>query len=279
MFSAAAVRSDTPAPLWTPASLASPPGFWTDRRSTLAIEVTDLVASWGDRSGNARNAVAAGAARPILRGAPWHLEYGPGNRSDIQSAGSLFRAVSTAWMFGVFRRPVPDSSDVSRPFLAWGNNGTAVRVGLYAGEGVSGGANRIGMGVRRLDSDPYAYYGAASPHASGSWVMALGLVNYADRTVSLWINGALDTVHTGAFSGSGTSSNTDSARARLGSNTAVTSLPSFDGDGRVAMAGVGLLSSSEIDKLFGWAAWDEPSLGLADLLPSGHPYKSVAPAP
>lgn len=260
--------------LWTPADLSSPPGFWVDDNSTMVITSSPMVDSWGDRSGNARHAAASGGQRPSLASSPWRVEYAVGNRSEIANPGALLNSVSSAWVFGVWRRTSPDDSNISRPVVAWGNNGSAVRLGLYAGENVAGGANRIGIGARRLDAEDYSYFGAAAAHTSGDWVMGLGLVDYSARTVDLWIDGELDSNYSGAFTGSGSTSATNSARARIGSNAATSVLPSLDGSVRCALIGVALPGAGEVDELFGWAAWH---FGLESNLPISHPYKDAPP--
>lgn len=263
--------------MWTPEYLASPPDFWTDRNSGISLTAGN-VSQWADRSGNGWGASqGASGNRPSELSSPWRVEFDPNDFLDISSsANDLFRGVTSAWMFCLFRRQAADASDIERPLLVWSNNASAFRVGIVAGSTISGSANRVVFGGRRLDADPYDGVISTTTH-TGQWCMALGLIDYSARTIALHINGELDTSKSSAFSGSGATSNTASQRARIGANVPQTPTTFLDGEQRINMAGVGLPDSGEIDRMFGWAAWEDPGLNLASLLPVDHPYRNAPP--
>jgi hypothetical protein len=263
--------------LWTMANMAAPPSFWVDDTSGTNISSPDLVNDWFDRSGNSWGANMLGTTRPTLTTSPWQVDFAGGDYMNIATGSfGLYQNVASAWMFGVWKRDTADGSNIERPVLAWANNSTMTRVGLYAGGAQSGAANKIQMGGRRVDGDSFDRVDSVATHA-GAWVMALGLINYTARTIDLWVNGSYDVGKTSAFGGSGNTSNTASSRSRISSNMTASPASTLNGHIALLAAGVTLPTTDEINRIFGYAAWDRADLGLVSLLPVGHPYKSAPP--
>lgn len=274
-YAAGAMGSHVAPGTWTPADLSAPPAFWFDPESGITDPDAPLVNSWHDRSGNGWDISASGGQRPTLQSSPWHIDFPSGDYFNFPSGAlSLYQGVTSAWVFAVFQRPSADGGNTERPVVLFtAGSGTGARVAMFAGGAQSGAGNRIQFGGRRLDGDSFDRVDSSSPH-SGAWVMALGLTDYSSRTIDLYVDGALDASKSSAFTGSGATSDTASARARVAANGTSSPTTYLGGYVRCIMGGVSLPDSDEIDRIFGWAAHE---LGVTSQLPDGHPYKTDPP--
>lgn len=260
--------------LWTPSNLASPPSLWFDQFSSTSLDGSDGIVQLGDRSANGWDAAqATPARRPVLLSSPWRLSYPSGGYLDFDpSANALYQDVPSAWMFAVFQRPL-DLGNSERVIGGFSNSSTATRIYLSAGGAQGGTGNHVQFGGRRLDSDGFDYAVASAPH-DADWTLAIGRTDYVAREIDVWVNGDLAGSKSNAFGGSGNTANTASTRGRMGGNMLATPTTSFSGQMRVFLAGVGLPSNPDVDRIFGWAAWQ---CGLQDRLPIGHPYRNAPP--
>lgn len=257
--------------LWTPADLGEPPSVWLDASSGVTID-SGRVLEWRDRSGNNWHATQpVSSRRPEQLSSPWRISYGSDDYLSLHSGSyELYRNVSSAWVLCVFRRPL-DSGNVERPLVYFTTPSFATRVAMTAGGVQSGQSNRIQFGGRRLDSDAFDY--VSHPH-SGEWTLALGITDYAARSIELWVDGDLKSSKSNAFTGPGPTSNTAGAWSVVAANGGNPPAQHLVGEQSMVVGGVSLPSPTEIDELFGWAAWQ---CGLQDNLPVGHPYKTEPP--
>lgn len=269
---------------WTPAFLAAPPKLWLDDQSPITL-ASSAVSVWGDRSGNAWDVSQSTAAnRPVLgsglNGRRTILFDGV---NDILTSGAngrgLFRNVTYGYIFSVVKKIAADGSAIDRAITGniRGGATTGIRAGQYLGGAGVGGANIHGAGGRRLDTDSFAF-SSGSTVSAGVWYMRLDYFRWADRQVENHVDGQLVASASSLWTGAGLTSDT-AAGAGLaiggqlsGSGFAPTGWA--DIDLACNLQGSGTLSADEIDKLFGWAAWQ---YGLQANLPVGHPYKNAAP--
>lgn len=273
----------TMASLWVPSRLAAKPKLWVDDQSQITADSSGKVSLWADRSGNAWHLGQATAAAQ-----PQALANELGGQRVIRFDGTddvmgtsaadalgLFRNVPKGWVFSVVKRRgagAAISTLFSVPRSVNQSNG--IRFGVYASLAAT---SKPGVGGRRVDTDTFGSFTSASS-VQDTWYLRLDLLEWDTRTASLWRDGALDGQATGLWAAAGNSEDVASGGS-LGVGGSYTAsgfaAELFAGvDVAAVLAGTGVPSTDEIDKLFGWAAW---YFGLTARLPAGHPYKSVKP--
>ncbi|WP_341706543.1 hypothetical protein [Halopseudomonas sp.] len=262
--------------LWTPESLSAQAQFWVGRSSGVTV-VSGALSEWQDMSVNGWHAAQALASnRPVIAASPWHVDLDANDYLTVNAAANnLYRSVQSAWMMAVFRRD-DDGTNLERPIAVWSNSAASYRVGLAMNN--LSGSNVVYWGGRRLDSD--GYDGVTYPTPYGEFHVAVGYINYATRTIELWIDGTLVASKTGAFSGGGSTSNTASSVVRIGSNLVTPPTQFYDSSVREILAGVSLPTAAERQELEGWVAWDlhrDGYTAVVENLPVGHPYKDAPP--
>lgn len=259
---------------WTPAALGV--SQWLNDDSSVTDAGSGACSQWNDIGGNAWHFTqATGSKRPTITPSGLNsrrvIAFDGGDIMGAAGATGLFRNVASGYLFGVYRLGVTDGAPAQRAFYWFSRSGsTTSRLVLGAGES-SGAANAPYFGGRRLDTDSFS--GAISSTGRPvQWVMALGVCDFTNRQISLYINGALDASVSGAWTAGGNTSNTASQGVSLGGTLSEAAF--FQGSIAEVFAGVGIPSSDSIDKTFGYAAhrW-----GLASLLDVSHPYKSAPP--
>lgn len=262
--------------LWTPGDLGVPVGIWLDWSTPLTV-VSGRASQWNDGSGNGYHySQSASAQRPFVRtnglGALRYLEFdGVDDGLLNTSAGNLdlYRNVSLGWGFIVCRRRGAGTQD-----LTWWARGTTTASRMTLGH--SDGQPRVGG--RRLDSDDFAQ--ARSTEDESGWHSIYGQINYGARTSDVYVDGVIAATTTGMWASGGPTSNTRSlSPASIGRNSSGS--VHSDADIAAVIHGAGALpSAADIDRLFGWAAWQAQAAGdatLLDALPVGHPYKDAPP--
>lgn len=254
------------------------PGVWLDDDSPL-LEATGLANAWGSKGGieGAEFSYFNAADRPTIVESSLNsrrtlsfdaTDYLTSTQSGLMN---LYRNVSDAWMFAVFRRETHDAgAAVVRPIVIFAHSTTLYRVGLRITSGPSGNDGLVGFGGRRLDSDSYneVLSGTIAP---ATWHIALGRINYTTREIDLRVDGESVASASGAFSGAGLTENSASGRARVGANVASTPDVFLDGSLAAVLCGNTQLSDQDCEKLEGWAAH---RYGVTSNLPLGHPYKT-----
>lgn len=258
--------------LWSPSNLVSTAKLWISSDSVV-IDGSNRISQVNDLSTSSFNATqSTNANKPLLID------------SDIKFDGiddymnftvpDLFKNVSTAWIFSVFKKNGLDSTDLERPLVCWSNNATAYRVGLTAGNTVSGNKNKICFGGRRLDADAYDGVNSLFEMELNRFYIVVGLIDFINRKIDLFVDGTLVASKTSAFTGSGNTSNTSSSQARFGGN--LTSPPGRLGDvsAKQVIASNTPLTTADRQKIEGWAAH---KYGLTNNLQIDHPYKTLQP--
>lgn len=264
--------------LWTPKDLPVPPVIWLNDDSGVTDAGAGACGQWNDISGNAVHFSRA-ANRPLIvtnaingrrvirfNGTNNYLENGLGGTQ-------VFRNVAAAWAATVYYRPA-DGGNAYRPVLdsSIGTSTESPRFALYAGSGFSGNGNKPYIAGQRLDSDSVAF--TLNTTASGN-VMSMGAADYANRSLTLYVNGAQTAQATGLWTGGGNTSNTASAsELRLGGDIG-TVTTAFSGDiAEVVVGAASLPSAGDIDRIFGYLAW---RWGMQSNLDVSHPYKNSPP--
>lgn len=195
-------------------------------------------------------------------------------QSSAESKG-IFRNRSNAWMFGVHRKRGLDAGTQNRQIFLGYDSGSSTRFGVRAGSG-SGGANRLQLVAKRLDSESAGAVSAASAATGTDWYMWLAIMDWTTGVGTLWIDGDLN--NSGTVTTSGMTSNTDAVGSD-GFPIAVGNNAGGSAGGDVDLAALvcnvdQALATADIDKLFGCAAH---RFGLAGRLRADHPYKSSPP--
>lgn len=265
---------------WTPAEIS--PALWFNDQSRFNLISGDC-SQWNDQGslgGHFTQATAANrpSMQPALLAGKNVLQWD--GTSDLLSGNSatlnIVNNVDYAWFFVLHYQNEASPGANDRVLLHISQNGgTASRISFLTSS--PSGENRIRLGGRRVDGGTFSQ--AVSPTGrTQSWVMALGIMDYGARTVTLYIDGELDQQTTTAFDAGGSTTASDSQAVAMGSY--VTSGNYFNGNiaeiiSGTSSGGSSELSSDDIDKLFGYAAhkW-----GLTANLDAMHPYKTTPPS-
>ena len=108
--------------------------------------------------------------------------------------------------------------------------------------------------------------------------MRLDYMRWGDRQVDNHLDGQLVASASSLWTGAGATSNTSAGAAiAIGASLTGSGFSAnawADIDLACNLQGSGTLSAGEVDRLFGWAAWQ---YGLQSSLPVGHPYKNAPP--
>lgn len=272
----------TMAQLWVPSRLAAAPQLWVDDQTQVTVDSANKVSLWADRSGNAWHfSQATAASQPLALpnelGGQRVVRFDGTDDSLATSAAAalnLFRNQAKGWVFSVVKRRGAGNATSAMFSVPRGGSTSGIRFGVYDSLTTT---SKPGVGGRQLDTDSFNSYASANTRQD-AWYLRLDILEWDNRTATLWLDGALDGQSTGLWTAAGNSQDTASGgplslgaaytasgfTAELFSNTDIAAL----------LAGTGALTSDEINKLFGWAAW---YFGLTARLPSGHPYKSAKP--
>lgn len=270
--------------LWTPLNMATVPQIYLDAEDSVITDVSGFasaISNLGAMGANGDFSQGTAGSRPAILAGELNgkrvLRFdGTDDRMQGASAAQkdIFRNVTSAWIYAVVKKRVADGTDINR-IIAATSTGTSfgARMQALAGSSVAGGANKPAIYARRLDAGAFSSLVSASSIAT-SYYMCMFEVDYATRAGRIYTNGALAIENTTLIDTAGATSDTASQEAVvLGSFPDQTA-----GFADMDLAGIVMSntkpSSSDIDKLFGWAAH---KYGLTASLPGGHPYKTVAP--
>lgn len=261
--------------LWTPSNLTTPPKIWVDDQSPI-IEDDSVVETWGSHAGAVAFSQSVSGNRPIAVSGELNgkriVRFSGGSKLRCGST-SIGRNVEAIRLFAVYKTVSSSSGyqgvlEIDRP------NATFVRAGLMAAP--SAGTVRPTLISRRQDNDGLSV--VSSPNeAVDRWVMVMGSALYTLRIERVEVDGALGTDEVG-WSSAGLSSDTDSIGGAIGGDGSSSNTSHrFSGDiaAIVVIDGAyAAIPQSDVDKLFGWAAW---RYDLVDNLPANHPYKLAPP--
>lgn len=255
---------------FTPESITT--ASWIDASDSSTITlVSGAVSVISDKSGNARNTTQTNSAnRPVvvsadLNGLDVIAFDGTSGTMEMEISTALFQNLAGAAIFIVYKF-TSGPGTLNAGVVVGHNNAGSTRLGIFGGA-TSG---KIQTTARRLDGDTGINALAATDYSTG-WVIQDSVADWTGGNLYNYVNGALDGSNT--FATAGNTSNT-AANQRL-------RIAGFTGSSNFAPIRIGeiviLQSTPTLDirqKMEGYLAhkW-----GLTANLPSGHPYKSVAP--
>ena len=173
-----------------------------------------------------------------------------------------FRNKSIAWGFFVFKVNTKQSTE--QIILQTATSADASRTTFT----INANSSTFRCLYRTTESGPV--YEMTQAITLGQYQIVLAGFNTVTKKHFVCLNGATVVETTTAASGSTT--NTQSRGIVLGASYANTN--ALDGYINTVVCGDYQLSQSDIDKLFGWAAW---KYGLQASLPTDHPFKDKAP--
>lgn len=268
--------------LWTPANLTIAPKFWYDHLSTVT-NVSGAASQWNDRSASAIHVTQGTAAnRPTINaadagvGGVRTLTFDGSNdrmANDSATAKALYKNIATGWLMSVHRANTGLGASALAIYVP--NNSAPTRAGLALSNASS--QTFLSTSGRRADADSTQGVTDSTQYPLDTWVMAMGRLNYAGRTASLWVNGTEHASAGSLWSAGAATSNTDSVSNALTlgtNNVASGSFAKMTQALAIGGSGASLPTSTEVDKIFGWVAL---VLSLQALLPSDHPYKVAPP--
>lgn len=248
--------------------------YGPDSPQTLASGVISQLDDISANGWDATQSTAGERPTPVAAGIGTHrvADYDGGDDMNLPAGAlGLFNAKGGAYGHVVYNHETTDGAGADRILFSFANNATASRFAMFAGS--AAGANRASVGGRRADSDSFFSASSATARSSQN-VMAGGMLDYPNRTVTLWIHGVQDAQTTSAFTAGSTSSATNSTRARLGAGIGVSPAGFQNGKTGLVLIYDQTINSTLRQKIEGWAAHD---FGLAGSLDGAHPYKSTPP--
>lgn len=269
---------------WTPANLATPPSIWLNDTSSVT-NVSGACSQWSDISGNGYNFVQITAGnRPAITASAQNglrgLTFDGTNDQMVTNAGSatrgIFTNVAAGWMMYVGRKSGSDGAGTIRfaVHVPSGASAGTQRAALMMGStGVANAPYAIG---RRLDADG----NTAVSNAGGArtdWLTSIGTMDYANRTLTLYVDGTQAGQSTTMSASGGNTSNTQSFTELVlsGNNPASPVAGACDMVlGEVIIGGGYLPTGTEVEKLAAWAAW---KWALTANLEPTNPWHDIPP--
>ncbi len=260
---------------WTPALLATPPKLWSNETSTVGVSGGGAT-SWSDISGNTWDWVSTG--NPTINAAGLNglrtLTFNGGSNrmttSGDVAARDIFKQVAVGWVFTIYKKNT-QAAGLRYLFVSETPTAGSTRFSCACGNATDGNAPEIR--ARRADVDAAAVLTEATPYSLTDFTLRLDYIDWANRDAFIYTNGALDTSNTTFTSAGATTDNTSANRdLSLGSIQTGGNFGAFEIN--EIGVGVGALTATEIDQIFGYMAW---RTGLQSLLPVGHAYKTAPP--
>jgi len=257
--------------VWVPSDLGSVlNSHWTaddHGTSNMTDDGSGLISAWKARV-SAVNPIAVTTARPTWTSTAFNTLYTgmtfDGTTDVIGTAtgvSGLITGATAGYIFTVVDQTALVADTGQRTIGGYGATGAGG--GRFLLRTVTSGANRL-----RISTGTAAPLDDVSVDFSSRHMVLAGFA--ASGVISGWIDGAVTSPATSAT----TVPNTGTSRVRLGASINTSADLFWQGVIRHFMVLTGALTAVDIDKLFGWAAWDG---GLRANLPASHPYKSVRP--
>lgn len=266
--------------LWTPLNMATVPRIYLDAQDSVVTNIggfASAISNLGAMGANGDFSQATAGNRPAIVDAALSgkriLSFDGTN--DVLTGGSsqqldLFRNVAAAWVFSVYKKRVTDASGTRIVLSTQIGSAPGTRFSMLAG--LSPGINQPSLQGRRLDADTLANLNSGTV-VVGSYMATFAGVNFSTRAAQIIIDGGTPT--TSAFFTAAAGNTSDAASiAAIAIGAVISGAAAADIDLAAMVISNTQPTASDIDKLFGWAAH---KYGLTANLPSGHPYKTVAP--
>ncbi|WNV50592.1 hypothetical protein [Pseudomonas phage Rollin] len=267
--------------LWTPLNMATVPQIYLDAQDSVVTDVlgfASAISNLGAMGSDGDFSQATAGNRPSILAAELNgkriLRF-DGADDCIKCASAaglaLFRNVPAAWAFTVHKKRGLDGSPTNRIFFYSLDGAGGYRFLLINGNATAGRVNKPSMFAKRLDAHSPA--GLDSPNVvQGAYCLSLSSINFSTREAVLRENGSVAASTATLTVDTGNTSNTSSPSMAIGAFH--TGVASTDVDLAAIVIGNVQPSAGEFEKMEGWAAH---KYGLTANLPSGHPYKTVAP--
>lgn len=267
------------AQLWTPAELSGL-RLWVKAddlsNSVSGSELTGLndlsgrgnsFTVYGGTVANRAKLISGGLnGRTVWRSGTDRLGSFVCTATDILAASNNVSGLTAAIVHRSYPSVAP--AGVSNQMFVAARNGAATQARILLSAGNLGAGIRY-TGGRRLDSDTNQAASDSVNHGT-DWLVMVGVNDYANAKSTLSVNGV--TTVLGSFQTVGNTSATNGSQVSIG-HAGDGSAQAF-GDYAEVVYFQGALSDSDRQKLEGYLAW---GWGLADSLPSSHPYKSAPP--
>lgn len=256
---------------WTPADTTTQ--LWYDfGDSGTVTAVSNAVSQITDKSGNGRT-----LAQNITGRRPAYSATGLNGLGIASFDGSddslekttpstgLIQNIGAATAFALRKF---DVSPTSNQFMLLIRSGTGTtRLALEGGRT----STLPGASGRRLDADSNQAIAGSTTITTG-WALQAAEFDWANATLNLYINGAMDAT-TSSFQTAGNTSDTAPSGILLGAFNSSGMTEFFDG----SLAEIIVIPAVDDDlrqRIEGYMLW---KWGLESLLPAGHPYKSAPP--
>lgn len=262
---------------WQPSNIDAPIKVLLDDSSDVT-DVSGACSAWGDRSGNSYHFTQNTASkRPLIvpNALNGHRILSlDGSNDNMTNTGtgarSIYSGTGAGWCFAVYRRRNTTAKNV--PILqSRESTSAAARITCYAGVSTPADRqNKARILARRLNGDTSKQLGSGV-EVGTDWTATMYSVQWTTGTGTIIVNGNI--VETGNVSSSGNTSGGASDTAIYLGSEGETSFADID----IAcfLLGSGTIpSAADTDRLFGYYL---NRYGLADLLPSGHPYRYSPP--
>lgn len=277
-FAAVRLRNRTgggggPVYTWFPNTATGLRGWWIADNGANSI-VGGFLAAVADNSGNSNvlNPFGSGSGNyaTLVSAAPngrtvWRGDAVSRRAAWTAADGSVTQdAAGVTMAFVHSTNPAAGSADqtiIKAPISGVSSARSMIGRGSYA-------PNAVYAGGRRLDSDSYDGANDNTDYGT-SWLVIVAVLDYANATLDLSVNGTVTT--DAAFQTPGNTTNLATALyvGHNGSNAG-----NAFGDYAEGVIYKAALGTSDRQKLEGYLAW---KWGLEGALPPGHPYKA-APA-
>jgi hypothetical protein len=267
--------SPEPSNFWTPLNMSTPVDalFDPSTDSTLSLvagsRLVNTVSPMSGAMGGTATNLICNQADPAfgLQTSLW-FPGASGSKLAVTGAGNIGRNKSaiTLFLMGRFLTETFTAANTGTALIYVGTpTPDASRASLARSNTV---ANGLRLPARRLDADTPASADVGGNLGSCPW-FAWVEYDYANAVRRLYINDVL--IDTAAILTAGNTSDTASEAVNFGM-ASTTSLATFS----MHLGGIhgGIISTADRNRMFGWALH---RAGLAELLPSDHPYKASAP--
>ncbi len=261
---------------WSPLLMATAPYLVYDERSTVT-PASGAISQWNDRSGSNRHMTqATGSYQPVAVDAVVgnkRITRFTNDRLSTTSGVDILNNQPSGWMFVAVKRTSTDASPTGRTIARINTNAAnSTRMAFFSDDGAN--VNKLVFGNRRLDGEAYVGLPSTGTIGTSEWTLALGVTDYANRTIKLYLNSELNGTLTNQFTAGGNTSATNSSSIEIGNGS--TNVEPFNGDIACVLAGRGIPTMQDIERLFGYYA---QRYNLAAQLPANHSYKSRIPYP
>lgn len=273
--------------LWTPLNMATVPQIYLDAHDSVITNVSGFasaISNLGALGSDGDFLQPTVGRRPAIIAAELN-----GKRilrldgvDDFMYCNSVpardvMKNVGQGHVFAVYKKRTADAAPTARTVFTAGSagNSQAARLAARTGSTAAGQKNQEVMLARTLDSGAVGVLAPAS-EVGTVWVISQFSVIYSSGQGELFRDGTSLVSNGSLVAASNTENTTSFAPLGLGASVSTALEGSAPGDIDVAavVSSSATISLGDRQKLEGWAAH---KYGLTANLPSGHPYKAVAP--